>query len=378
MKSIVFLLLVVQTFWSQAQSLDDYVQLGQYAQAIDSYAELKTPTTTDKLALAKAYCAKGMTKSCLETYEDALKTTKADAFLRSKFQYANLLQTQNDNKKADSLYTDLLQIMPEHAEILYQRGEIAKALSNEAYHQFYLDALLYDSKHIKAAHEATRYFMQVENLKIAKKICQKTLDQVPNTPRLINLMAQIYYREEDWQTSLDYINQLEALKEDLPKFIFKIKGNIFLNLNQPDQAVIAFEQAFFKDDSDIDLCLKIAETYLFLDQPDKANRWLVQYEMKKDTSMWRFNFLKGKYFMKNHNYEYAFYLFEKSYKENINHEDSQYYRAVAADYAFEDKSKVLDYYTNYIQTYEIEEDAKYLNSALKRETEIRRELFMKE
>ena len=94
--------------------------------------------------------------------------------------------------------------------------------------------------------------------------------------------------------------------------------------------------------------------------------------------MWKFNFLMGKYNLKKQKYKIAFYHFQKSYDEIINHEDSQYYRAVAADYAFEDKSKVLDYYTNYIETYEDEEDAKYINTALRRETEIRRELFMKD
>ena len=362
----------------QAQSLDDYVQLGQYAQAIEGFSLLENPTMTDKLAIAKAYCAKGMNAECLKTYQNALKLTKADEYLTSKFQYAQLLKTQKLYQKADSIYTNLLKIMPEHAEILYQKGKIAEALNKDAFHQFYLDALLYDPKHIKAAHEASRFFIQVDNLKLAKKICQKTLDIVPDTPRLINLMAQISYKEEDWQTSLNYIEKLETLKTDLPKFIYDIKGNNFLKLNKPKEAVIAFEKAFFKDDSDYQLCLKIGEIYIYLDKPQKAIRYLMQYERLKDTSMWKFNFLMGKYYLQNQKYRMAFYQFQKSYDENINHEASQYFRAVAADNFMDDKSDALDYYTNYIETYEDAKDAKYINIALRRETEIRRELFMKE
>jgi hypothetical protein len=42
-----------------------------------------------------------------------------------------------------------------------------------------------------------------------------------------------------------------------------------------------------------------------------------------------------------------------------------------------DKSKALDYYTNYIEFFEDEKTSKYVDLALRRETEIRRELFMK-
>ncbi|MBS3738812.1 tetratricopeptide repeat protein [Mesohalobacter halotolerans] len=377
MKKICLAILLLSFHGHHAQTLDDYVQLGQYAKAIEGYSKLENPSTTDKLVLAKAYCAKGMYADCKETYQNALKSTKADAFLTSRFQYAKLLKTQKQYKTADSIYTNLLDIMPNHPEILYQKGKIADALKQMAYHQFYLDALSYDPKHIKAAHEATRYFMAVDNLKLAKKISQKTLELVPNTPKLINLRAQIFYREDNWQMAIKYIDKLETLKSDLPKFIYDIKGNSYLKLNEPKKALIAFQNAFIKDNQDLQLCLKLSEIHLYLKEPKKAIPYLLIYEKLRDTSMWRFNFLMGKYHMQNQDYKIAFYQFQKSYDENWHHEDSQYYRALAADYAFEDKSKVLDYYMNYIETYEDEKDAKYLNAALRRETEIRRELFMK-
>lgn len=369
--------IIIHIGWGQNQDIKHLVQLGQYAKAIDGFNKIEIPTTENKLSLAKAYCAKGMTSDCLKTYEMALTGSPPDKFLTSKFQYARLLQTQKKFDESDSLYTALLQTLPNHAEILYQKGKIADAQHKIGYHEFYLDALVYDPKHIKAAHEVVRYFMEVDNLVIAKNICFKTLDLVPNTPRLINLTAQIFYREKNWQTGLKYIEKLETLKADLPKFIYKIKGNIYLNLEQPENALKAFKKAFLKDQNDIDLALKIAETYLYLNDHKKAIRYLMIYELKRDTSMWKFNFLMGKYNLKKQKYKIAFYHFQKAYDENNNHEDSQYYRAVAADYAFDDKSKVLDYYTNYIETYEDEKDAKYINTALKRETEIRRELFMK-
>ncbi len=378
MKFTLLILMLTFIVKCNAQSLDDYVQLGEYAKAIDGFYEIQNPTTQDELTLAKAYCAKGMTIKCLNTYKKALKNTNTDAFLTSKFKYAKLLKIQNYYKKADSVFTELLRIMPEHAEILYQKGKIADALNKDAFQQFYLDALLHDPKHIKAAHEASRFYMRIDNLKMAKMICLKTLDLVPNTPRLINLLAQISYREEDWQTSLNYIKKLETLKPDLPKFIYDIKGNIYLKLNELEAAVKAFQKAFSKDNEDYKLCIKIAEIYLYLNKPNKSIKYLMLYERMRDTSMWRFNFLMGKFYLQNQEYRSAFYQFQKSYDENINHEPSQYFRAVAADNFMEDKSKALDYYTNYIETYEDVEDAKYLELALRRETEIRRELFMKE
>ena len=245
-KFLIFFI-IIHIGWGQNQDIEDLVQLGQYAKAIDGFNKLETPTTENKLSLAKAYCAKGIEFIMHKNYQNALKDAEADEFLTSKFQYAKLLQAQKDFDRADSLYSALLKTLPDHAEILYQKGKIANAQNKIGYHEFYLEALLYDPKHIKAAHEVVRYFMEVDNLVIAKNICFKTLELVPNTPRLINLTAQIYYREKDWKTGLKYIEKLETLKADLPKFIYKIKGNIYLNLEQPDNAVKAFKKAFLKD-----------------------------------------------------------------------------------------------------------------------------------
>lgn len=378
MKLVLVSVLIFTVCNIKAQKIKDYVELGQYNLAIESYSNLENPSISDQLFVANAYCSKGMYKLCKDNYNKALKNTKPDEYLTSKFQFAKLLQGQNSLIRADSLYTSLLKIMPEHAEILYQKGKIAKALNKPAYHQFYLDALLYDSKHIKAAHEASRYFMEVDNLKLAKTICEKTLDLVPNTPRLINLMAQIYYRENQWLKSLEYIETLEKLKADLPKFIYQIKANNYLKIKQPRNAVVAFKKAFILDDKDAELCLKIAETYLFLNEYNKARRYLMRYELLRDTSMWEFNYLLGKYYLEKQDYRMAFMQFQKSFDENINHEASQYFRAVAADNFMKDKSKALDYYTNYIETYEDEKNAIYIDVAVRRETELRRELFMKD
>jgi tetratricopeptide (TPR) repeat protein len=150
-----------------------------------------------------------------------------------------------------------------------------------------------------------------------------------------------------------------------------------LKLNQQKKALDAFQKAFQKDNKDYQICLKIEELYLFLNEPVKAGKFLYLYNSMRDTSMWEYNFLMGKMFMQNKKYMMAFYQFQKAYDENINHEASQYYRAVSADNFMKDKSKALDYYTNYIETYEDEKDAKFIEIALRRETEIRRELFMK-
>jgi hypothetical protein len=355
-----------------------YYEVGEYAKAELAYKNLDHPDTEDKIVLAKVYAAKGMILECMQTYDDALKNTDERGFLKSKFQYAKILQTQNKLSKADSIYSSLLEIMPDHAEILYQKGKIAQAYDKLAYHQFFLDALLYDSTHIKAAHEASRYFMEVDNLSMAKNICLKTLKLVPNTPRLINLLAQIYYREEHYEKSLDYIQHLETLKPDLPKFIYEIKGNNYLKLKLYKDALDAYEDAFNKANKDYNLALKLAEISLILENFDKAHKYLKVYEMLKDTSMWEFNYLLGKVYMHKKRYSMAFYQFQKAYHENSNHEASLYYRAVAADNFMKDKSKALDYYTNYIETFEDEKGAKFVEVALRREAEIRRELFMKE
>ena len=363
---------------NHAQNIKDYYEIGEYAKAVAAFSKIDNPTTEDRIVLAKVYAAKGMTLECMQTYNDALIETKKSDFLKSKFQYAKILQTQNKLAKADSIYSALLEIMPEHAEILYQKGKIAKAYEKLAYHQYFLDALLYDQTHIKAAHEASRYFMEVDNLKMAKNICLKTLKKVPNTPRLINLLAQIHYREEDYKTSLAYIQELETLKTDLPKFIYEIKGNNYSKLGLYKDALSAYEQAFKKGNKDYVLALKIAEISIQLDKFDKASKYLMIYRMFKDTSMWEFNYLMARVNMHRKNYRMAFYEFQKAYNENVNHEASLYYRAVAADNFMEDKSKALDYYTNYIETYEDEKGAKFIELALRREAEIRRTLFMQE
>lgn len=378
MRFVLTVFLLVIGYNSIAQTLIDYYELGEYSKAIESFKNIDTPSAEDQLILAKVYCAKGMTLDCMDTYQKALSNAESGSLLKSKFQYAKILQTQRKYKEADSLYSNLLKIMPEHAEILYQKGKIADKLGKMAYHQYFLEALLYDPKHIKAAHDASRYFMDVDNLKMAKTICLKSLDLVPQTPRLLNLLAQIHYRQEEWQTSLSYIKALEDLKPDLPKFIYDIKGNIYLKLGQQQEALNAFKIAFQKDSKDYQICLKIAELYIYLDDPLKAGRYLSLYNRMRDTSMWEYNFLSGKMFMQQKKYMTAFYQFEKAYRENSNHEASLYYRAVAADNFMEDKSKALDYYTNYIETFEDEKDTRFIEVALRRETEIRRELFMKE
>jgi len=371
--SLVFLFLN-----TEAQSIKEYYDIGEYSKAIETFQSIESPSTDDEIILAKTYAAKGMTLKCLKTYESAFSDTKADKFITSKFQYAKILQTQGRLKKADSIYSRLLEVLPENAEFMYQKGKIAEDFEELGYHQFFLSALLYDPTHIKAAHEASRYFMEVDNLSMAKNICLKTLELVPNTPRLINLMAQIHYRKDDYAKSLAYIKQLEKLKSDLPKFIFEIKGNIYLKQKLYKKAFKAYEMAYSKDNKDYNLCLKLGEIAIIIEDYDKAGRYLFLYERMRDTSMWEFNYLRGQLYLKRKEYRMAFYQFERALKENISHEASRYYRAIAADNFAEDKAFVLDYYTNYIEFFEDEKDAKFVELALRRETEIRRELFMKE
>lgn len=375
MNRIVFILLCF-CFEVHAQSLEDLYQIGQYSQAIEAFKTIAQPSSDDQIILAKSYCAKGMTKDCLDMYKEALADVETEAFLIAKFNYAKLLQSQKRMKEADSLYGSLLSVMPNNAEFLYQRGKVGEAMKIQAYHQYFLNALSVDSTHIKAAHEATEYFIKVENYELAKQIAESTLQIVPNTPRLVNLMAQIYYRQEKWTESLAYISKLQDLKSDLPKFIFEIKGNNFLKLQKPTEALKAFKQAFKLDNKDPQICLKLGELYLTLEQPKKAVTYLHMYRYLRDTSMWEYNYQMGNYFMQTKGYRMAFRYFDNAHDENIHHEASHYYRAVAADNYMEDKSKVLDYYTNYIETWEDEKNVKYKDLAIRRATDIREELFM--
>lgn len=378
MRSLIILLVLNLSCNTDAQELKHFYELGEYSKAIESFEGIQSPSVEDQLILAKVYCAKGMTLECMDTYKNALQNSDSVSLLKSKFQYARILQTQGKNFQADSIYTNLLEVMPEHAEILYQKGKIAEKADKLAYHQYFLDALLYDPKHIKAAHDASKYFMDVDNLETAKTICLQTLALVPKTPRLVNLLAQIHYRLEEWQTSLNYIKELEGLKSNLPKFIYKMKGNIYLKMNQQHNALNAFKIAFQKEKNDYQICLKIAEIYIYLNDPRQAEKFLFIYNSMRDTSMWKYNFLMGRTLMQNKKYKMAFYQFQKAIDENVNHEASKYYQAVAADNFMEDKSKALDYYTNYIEIYNNEKNSKFIELALRRESAIRRELFMKE
>lgn len=378
MKYCIVTIAFLYSLSGSAQDIKELYELGQYSKAIKSFNDIEKPSIDDQIILARAYAAKGMTLECMQAYQTALKSTKKEEHLKSKLQYAKILHTQGKLNKADSLYLHLLSVMPEHAEIFYRLGKIGAAREDTAYHQLYLTALLYDSTHIKAAHEASRYFMKIDNLKMAKMICTKTLKLVPNTPRLINLLAQIYYRENDYETSLKFINLLENLKTDLPQFIYEIKGNNYLKLNQKEKALTSFLKGFQKDNKDYSLCLKIAELYIFLENPENADKFLFLYQRLRDTSMWEFNYLKGKSYMQQNKHKMAFYQFKQTLDEKVDHEDSRYFRAVAADHFADDKSYVLDFYTNYIEFFEDEKDAKHIELALRREKEIRRELFMKE
>jgi tetratricopeptide (TPR) repeat protein len=376
MKKIILLLVI--TYGLNAQTLEELYNTGQYTKAIEVFKTIEEPSVDEQILLAKVYCAKGMNSRCIETYDKALTSTEPKDNLVAKFNYAKLLQTQKDYKSADSIYTELLKEIPDNAEFHYQRGKIGMSLDQEAYHQHFLTALSYDPSHIKSAQEASIYFIKVDNFDKAKEIAAKTLQKVPGTPRLIGILAQVSYRQEKWNESLNHILKLEQLKEALPVFVFKLKGNNYLKLNRQEDAIEAYKKAFAMDNKDPEICLKLGEIYLANDQPKKARRYLSIYNYLRDTSMWEYNYLMGQYFMQEKQHRMAFRYFELTLKENINHEAAQYYRAVAADNYMEDKSKALDYYTNYIQTWQVEDEAKYIELALRRAQDIRQELFMED
>ena len=376
MKKIIVLLLF--SVGLNAQTLEDYYNTGEYSKAIDVFKTIDQPTIEDQIVLAKSYCAKGMNSNCVGTYQAALQNAEPGKYVVAKFNYAKLLKNQKAYKPSDSIYKELLVEMPDNAEFHYQRGKIAEVLDQEAYHQHFLKALTYDPTHIKSAQEASIYFLKVDNFKKATEIATKALQNVPNTPGLIGVLAQISYKQENWSESLGYILQLEQLKEDLPVFIYKLKGNNYLKLNKFNDAANAYKVAFAMDNKDPEICLKLGEIYLLEKQPEKARRYLSFYNLLRDTSMWEYNYQMGQYFMQKKSPQMAFRYFELTHQENVNHEAAQYYRAVAADNFMEDKSKALDYYTNYIQTWQVEKDAKYIELALRRAQDIREELFMED
>jgi len=378
MKTRTTIVLLLLCLGINAQTLEEYYNTGEYSKAISVFDSKAEPATEDLILLAKSYCAKGMNSKCEDTYRKALQDVESGKYIVAKFNYAKLLKTQKDFRAADSIYQQLLVEMPANAEFHYQRGKIGEDTDQEAYHQHFLTALSCDPTHIKSAQQASIYFLKVDNLSKAREIAVNALQKVPDTPRLIGVLAQIAYKEENWRESLDYILQLEQLKEGLPLFIYKLKGNNYLKLNQLKEAAEAYTVAFAMDSRDPEICLKLGEIYLADKQPKKARRYLSMYNFLRDTSMWEYNYQMGQYFMQMKEPRMAFRYFELTHQENVNHEAAQYYRAVAADNFMEDKSKALDYYTNYIQTWQVEKDAKYLELALRRAQDIRQELFMEE
>ena len=398
-----FLFILISLFYAEAEAqqpsalgiADSLSAVGNFSEAIDTYQKIDTQNALLFLKIARAFRAKGSYERVLHFFAKAAKEKEAAI---AKNEYGTLLITTRKFKKADSIYSILIDNYGKNPNFYYQRGRARMQISlsppdkkndssmkaflakKEGYITDFKKAVALDSTHQKALYETAKVNLQQKEFKTVEKLCFKALKTYPANVQIIGLLGQENYMRGFCTDAIKWYSKLLELSQET-KFIHEHLGMCYYKNGNYDLAIEQYLHVLNYDDEDWYTHENLSKLYNLtggLKEAEKHGKLAIEF---KDLP------LEGDYYTLANTYKLgkkwrkAITFLNKALTENPDLKKARYAKAVVADNYYKDREAVLKLYDDFIERFEGGEYAKYdpqLELAKERAKMIREELFMAE
>lgn len=358
-----------------------------FSAAIKTYEALPTSSKTT-LQLARSYRGLGLKKEALDYYERSLTSIKKEPIRATE--YGKLLFTQRDFKKADSIFSILVQEYPQNPAYHYEQGRSLKQLhlkqpdsikkanagKDREYVAAFAKAVSLDSTHQKAILNLAQYQLTQLEYPLVQKLCNKALEAAPDNVEIISLLAQNYYLRGFHSKAADHYERLLELGQK-EAFIHERLGFCYYEESMYELAIEQYKLLLGYDEEDWGIHYSLAQLYNYVKDYKKSlehNDLALYY---KDLPLDDIYMTRGTSYRLEKKWEEAIQAFQEAIKENPGEGNAYHGIAICADNYYADKKAVVALYKRFIDKFK--DNPKYAYATIiaeRRVKKLREEIFM--
>lgn len=375
MRIVFILLFLISIFKTEAQSsvlniADSLYHNGNYSKAIAAY---KSHTDQNEVLdkIAKAYLAIGNYDESLHYYKLTVETHSDDAL--SKYEYAKLLSKTKQFEASIEVFNELMNVDNRNPNYHYEMGLALEKINDSTAMNRFRTAYDLDHTHQKAIFKIAKHFLIKRKHDVSHQYIDKGLEQYENNLELINLKAQNYYYQEDYQEAKTWFQKLLNLGET-SEFIHEKLSISLAELSEYEQAITQRKLALKYNPLDGNTLFVIGTYYEKLNDFENAEKYILQALKLKDIPL-DYEYQKlGIVLNRQERYSEAIEAFKLSLKENPENFSSAFFIVTTKDHYYADIDSKIEAYENFINQ---SPKSPFLSFAKQRLTELEKEKFLK-
>ena len=369
---------------------DSLYNVGNYSEAISRYEEIIPKSPSLYLKIARAHQAKGTLDDALSNYK--LAATSTDEAIAMN-EYGKLLIATNHFKKADSVFTQLIEQYPTNPNFYYQRGRAGENIkpkldstvidkdsikpilaARNAYIKDYEKAVELDSTHQKALYETALFYLKKKDYPLVEKLCMKALESYADNVEVISVLAQNFYYRGFHDDAIPWFQKLLDLGQNT-QFIHEKLGMSYYKERMYELAIEQYLEALNFSPEDFYLHAILAKLYNYKADFKEAQKHGQLAIFFKDMALDEDYYTLANTYKIHKDWQKSMEYLNLALEENPDLKDAIYAKAVVADNYYADKEAVIKLYEHYLEKndFEFEPRVKLTRSRIKI---LRQELFM--
>ncbi len=321
---------------------DSLLRAGNYSQAITYYK--KAPVTAKTVvSLARALQVNGNVKAAVKAYEKALAMDSLP--IPSRHELAKLYTQTFQIEKAREHLKELTQLDPLNPVYTYRLGLLAQKQKDSRYPDYFKKAFAIDPAHVPSIKQLAKYYLLNKPRDSARYFINLGLTFNEADMLLLNLKAQYYYYEENYEMAVKAFSKLRDYGED-EAYVYEKLAYSYWNMNKPEKALENFRVLIARNNKPA-WHYEMAEIFEELEQRDSAiARAKTALKLKKVSNINEYLLLARLYQYKR-DYKNAIKYYQYAVTENPEYYFGYYQIAFLADQYYADATSKLYHYQNF-------------------------------
>lgn len=365
----VFLIFKAEAQTSAYTVADSLYTLGNYAQAINTYAGVGS--TESEIQIARAYNSMGNFDKAIAQYEGVV-AKNADIKI-AQFELGKLYLKINRPKESAEMFFDLIRDASENPEYHYYRGLALNELENfkESISAF-KDAVKLDSTHLRSLFQLGKYYVAQREKDSTLKYVDKGLRFYENDVSLINLKALAYYNNDQFGKSAPWFERLLELGEKKEYIYYKL-ANCQYHIWEFDKAKTNYHILLDIDDGNPDYYFNMGHVFFKDRQLDSASYYINRSIAVQQVNLGREYESLARISRVQENIGESLKFYKLAHKEAPDNLMIYYQVCALSDTYLKDPNVKLEYYEGFIKKFGTEQRY-YSEMVAKRIKELKQEV----
>lgn len=351
---------------------DSLYSTGNYKAAIKLYKATENQSAKVQQKIAQAQEARGNLSEAIAHYQSAL--SQNNNLLIAAARYGKVLYRNGNYKKADSLFTNLLNRFPKNPDFYYQRGLAKEKLNDSLAVTDFYKSLEQDENHQKALYKVALFQFKEKDYSQVDSLGLHALKIYPENKKIWSLLAQNAYAQRNYKLAVARFEKLIDLGY-VSEFVHEKLGYSYYQLNSYDNAIKSFNEVIQLNQENAKVHLQLGKLYNLTGDYKKAEKHLLYALLLTKIPLDEHYQSLGITYKMNKDYKKALHYFKLALEENPKKIRAQYELAIAADNYYKDLQTRLNYYTIFIDKFNgIPQAEYYVILAKRRAQDLKKEI----